>query len=97
VEDPTIIGALMLEANVTGAASEQPGQALSLSGMTTELLDATIRLVRLLETPRDIAILAPRVEREILYRLLQDDHQTSKLRLMALGASKLQQVNRAIA
>jgi hypothetical protein len=78
--DPATIGALMLEANVPSAVSEQPGKALSLSSMTTELLDTAIRLVRLLETPRDIPILAPLVEREILYRLLMDD-QTSKLRL----------------
>ena len=94
--DPAAIGALMLEANVPSAASEQPGQALSLSSMTTELLDTAIRLVRLLETPRDIPILAPLVEREILYRLLMGD-QVSKLRQIALGESKLQQVNRAIA
>ena len=43
--DPAAIGALMLEANVPRAASEQPGQALSLSSMTTELLDTAIRLV----------------------------------------------------
>ena len=94
--DPAAIGALMLEANVPSAASEQPGQALSLSSITTELLDTAIRLVRLLETPRDIPILAPLVEREILYRLLMGD-QTSKLRQIALGESKLQQINRAIA
>ena len=94
--DPAAIGTLMLEANVPSAASEQPGQALSLSSMTTELLDTAIRLVRLLETPRDIPILAPLVVREILYRLLLGD-QTSKLRQIALGEGKLQQINRAIA
>jgi AraC-like DNA-binding protein len=94
--DPAAIGALMLEAKVPGASGEQPGQALSLSSITPVLLDTVIRLVRLLEKPRDIPILAPLVEREILYRLLMDD-QTSKLRQIALGESKLQQVNRAIA
>jgi AraC-like DNA-binding protein len=36
----------------------------------TELLDAALRLVRLLEHPGDIAALAPLVEQEIVYRLL---------------------------
>ena len=94
--EPAAIGALMLEAKVPGATGEQPGKALSLSSITPELLDSAIRLVRLLEKPRDIPILAPLVEREILYRLLMDD-RTSKLRQIALGESKLQQVNRAIA
>ena len=93
--DPAAIGALMLEAELPGAGSEPPGQALSLSSITAELLDAAIRLVRLLATPRDVPILAPLAEREILYRLLFGD-QTSKLRQIALGESKLQQINRAI-
>jgi AraC-like DNA-binding protein len=93
--DPAAIGALMLEAKVTGVESEQPGPALSLSSVTFELLDSAIRLVRLLAVPRDIPILAPLAEREILYRLLQGD-QTSKLRQIAFAESKLQQINRAI-
>lgn len=35
-----------------------------------ELLDATLRLLRLLDHPEDIAALAPLLEQEILYRLL---------------------------
>ncbi|MDB5620496.1 AraC family transcriptional regulator [Tardiphaga sp.] len=35
-----------------------------------ELLDATLRLLRLLDRPQDIAALAPLLEQEILYRLL---------------------------
>jgi AraC-like DNA-binding protein len=93
--DPAAIGALLLEAQVPGADSDAPGPALSLSTVTAELLDAVIRLVRLLAAPHDIPILAPLAEREILYRLLLGD-QTSKLRQIAFAESKLQQINRAI-
>ena len=93
--DPAAIGALMLEAKLLSPEGEQPGQALSLSFVTSELLGTVIRLVRLLATPHDIPILAPLAEREILYRLLMGD-QTSKLRQIALGENKLQQINRAI-
>lgn len=93
--EPAVIGALMLEAEATGGASDAPGPALSLSSITPELLDAAIRLVRLLAVPRDIPILAPLAEREILYRLLRGD-QASKLRQVAFSESKLQQINRAI-
>jgi AraC-like DNA-binding protein len=37
---------------------------------TPELMDAAVRLMRLLDRPNDIAALAPLVEREILYRIL---------------------------
>jgi AraC-like DNA-binding protein len=93
--EPAIIGELMLEAKAPGVANHAPGPALSLSSITPELLDAAIRLVRLLAAPRDIPILAPLAEREILYRLLLGD-QVSKLRQIAFAESKLQQINRAI-
>jgi AraC-like DNA-binding protein len=93
--EPAAIGALMLEAKAPGVGSDAPGPALSLSSITPELLDAAIRLVRLLAVPRDIPILAPLAEREVLYRLLLGD-QASKLRQIAFAESKLQQINRAI-
>jgi hypothetical protein len=93
--DPAAIGALMLEADVERAGREAPQPALAVSTADPELLDAAIRLVRLLATPRDIPILAPLAEREILYRLLRGE-QTSRLSQIAFGESKLQQVNRAI-
>lgn len=45
-------------------------RALYTAPTTLALTDAVLRLVRLLDTPHDIAALAPLVEREILYRLL---------------------------
>ncbi len=35
-----------------------------------DLLDATVRLLRLLDRPEDISVMAPLIEQEILYRLL---------------------------
>jgi AraC-like DNA-binding protein len=93
--DPAAIGALMLDAGMSREESDQPGPALSLSEVTQELLDSVVRLLRLLAAPRDIPILAPLAEREILYRLLSGD-QAGKLRQVAFAESKLQQVNRAI-
>jgi AraC-like DNA-binding protein len=93
--DPAAMGALMLEADMRRMDGEQPGPALSLSSVTPELLDSAIRLVRLLGNPRDIPILAPLAEREILYRLLTGE-QAPRLRQIAFAESKLQQVNRAI-
>lgn len=93
--DPGALGALMLEAGISRAESDQPGPALSLSNITPELIDAGVRLLRLLAKPSDIPILAPLAEREILYRLLHGG-QATKLKQIAFAESKLQQVNRAI-
>ena len=92
--DPAMIGGLLLEAGAAPAGGA-PGSSLMLSTTTPELLDAAVRLVRLLTTPADIAVLAPLIERELLYRLLTGD-QAAQLRQIVRGESRLQQVNRAI-
>lgn len=72
------------------------GPALGVSEVEPGLLDATFRLARLLDTPRDAAALAPLAEREILYRLLVGA-QAPMIRRIASAESRLKQVSRAIA
>ena len=93
--DAAAIGALIVEGDVERAGREPPGSALSVSSLDAELLDACVRLVRLLGSPRDIAVLAPLAEREILYRLLRGD-QATRMSQIAYAASRLHDVNRAI-
>jgi AraC-like DNA-binding protein len=45
-------------------------RSVAVNAAPTELLEATLRLLRLLDRPEDIAAMAPLVEQEILYRLL---------------------------
>ena len=70
--------------------------AFAVNPVTPELLDTWLRLLRLLDTPQDIPVLAPLCEREILYRLLQGP-QGSLLRQIARADSRLSRVRRAIA
>lgn len=42
--------------------------------VTPELMDAWVRMLRLIDRPADIAALSPVYEREILYRFLQGPH-----------------------
>lgn len=92
--DVATLGMLLLDAQ-PGPDSGEPAPALGLSKVTPELTDAAIRLMRLLDSPQDIPVLAPLFERELLFRLLQGD-QAAKLREIALGDTRLQQIGRAI-
>src|SRR5215468_4255024 len=49
------------------------GRGLFLGEATVPFVDAVWRLMRLLDAPGDIRVLAPLAEREVLYRLLQSD------------------------
>jgi len=60
------------------------------------LLDALLRLVTLLDTPRDVHVLAPLVLREINYRLLATE-QFGRLAQLAIGDGRLRRVSGAIA
>ncbi|MDM0043282.1 AraC family transcriptional regulator [Variovorax dokdonensis] len=72
---PGEVAALLLdldrEVQPRASTSTAPcARALYTSPTTLPLLDAMLRLVRLLDTPQDIGALAPLAVREILYRLL---------------------------
>lgn len=70
--------------------------AFAVSPVTPQLVDAFLRLLNLLDLPGDIPVLAPLLQREILYRLLQGP-QGAMLRQLALADSRSSQVRRAIA
>lgn len=94
------ISALLLDMDPAADAARTPdpsvsARSLSLTPTDTGLLDAVVRLLRLLETPQDLSVLAPLAVREILYRLLMGE-QGERLRRLAVADSLTQRVARAI-
>ncbi len=71
------------------------GRGLYVNRLDAALLDAVLRLLRLLDTPRDIPILAPMIKREIVYRLLMNG-QGVLLRQMALQDSQMNRIANAV-
>ncbi len=93
---PAAIAPLLLDA----AAGRRPRAATGPPAIVTgevgaDLLDAVARLLRLLDHPEDVPVLAPLVEREILWRLLTGPHG-DVLRQIGLADSGLSHVSRAI-
>ena len=81
---PTLVSSVMVEA---GLSSPPPGpadvRAIAVSPLDVDLLDAVVRLVRLLDAPADARVLLPLITREIIYRLLVGE-QGGRLRHLAL-------------
>jgi transcriptional regulator GlxA family with amidase domain len=77
---------VMLE---SGAADHQHEggaiRAIAVSPLDADLLDATLRLVRLLESPDDYQALAPLIQREIVYRLLKGPQGAGLRHLTTFG------------
>lgn len=74
---------------------EVPGSGISINAMTQPLRDTLLRLLALLDAPRDIPALAPMAERELLYRLLQGP-QGRLLRHIARPEGALGRIRRAV-
>jgi AraC-like DNA-binding protein len=93
---PTTIAPLLLESTVAQRArTAHSGPAMATGPATRELLDATARMLRLLDSPDDIPVLAPMIEREILWRLLTGPH-ADVIRQIGLADSSLTHISRAI-
>ncbi|WP_297833004.1 AraC family transcriptional regulator [Pseudomonas sp.] len=92
--DVTIISNLLGDLPNT-AERLNKAAGFSVAAVTPELLDAWVRMLRLMAHPGDIAALAPAYEREILYRVLQGP-MGWMLRDIALPDASLARVNLAI-
>jgi AraC-like DNA-binding protein len=93
--DPGEIASLILQTGMRSAPDRGVCRALALAQTTVEMLDAVLRLTRLLDTPDDIDTLAPLAKREILYRLLKGE-QGPQLRQIAATDGQAHRISRAI-
>lgn len=71
-------------------------RGIVVNGATPELLDAAVRLMRLLDRPADIPSLAPLIEQEILYRILTGPAGAQLINI-AIADSHGNRIARAIA
>ena len=93
---PAVIAALLLDApGRAWTRGDPPQPAIAVGEADADLLDAALRMVRLVERPDDAAVLAPLVEREILWRMLTGPHG-AMVRQIGLADSTLAHVGRAI-
>jgi AraC-like DNA-binding protein len=93
---PAAIAPLLLAAPASRWSRTTTGPAaIATSAADPELLDAVARLLRLLDRPADVPVLAPLVEQEILWRLLTGPHG-AMVRQIGQPDSALAHVSRAI-
>ncbi|PLX96345.1 MAG: AraC family transcriptional regulator [Desulfuromonas sp.] len=86
---------LLIDSNLHSPGTRQVERGIVTSKVTLPLLSPFQRLVRLLDEPESIPILAPLLHREILFRLLTGEQGGRLLKIAAAG-SRSHQVARAI-
>lgn len=68
--DASQVASVIMESGIETGKNNAATKAIDVGSVDVHLLDAVVRLVRLLETPNDLQVLAPLVKKEIIYRLL---------------------------
>ncbi len=82
---PTLVGSVMIEAGHSPSRDYVDVRAITVSSLDGNLLDAFVRLVRLLDAPAEARVLLPLITREIIYRLLMGEQGTRLRHLAILG------------
>ena len=94
--DPERIAELLLELGGGGSVPRHnPDCGMYVAELSGNMLDSLLRLVRLLDEPQDLAILAPAALREVYYRVLTGE-LGHRLRDIAEGGGQIHRVVRAI-
>lgn len=78
---------VLRDSDIRVGPKENAKRGMFVSRMEASLLDAVLRLVRLLDNPKDIPILAPLFTKEILYRVLQGQHGGTLEQIATEGSS----------
>ena len=93
--DQREIAQLMVDSHLPPPRAQQSSRGMAIGEVTLPLLSACQRLIDMLAAPQDIPILAPLIQREIIYRLLVGD-QGARLRQIASAGSQSHQIAQAI-
>ncbi len=94
--DPQLVSSVLVEAgDALPVRKSMEVRAIDVNRLDANLLDAIVRLIRLLDESSEAPMLMPMITREIVYRLLRSD-QGERLRHLMVNAGSPPVVARAI-
>lgn len=93
--DPAVVASVIMESGIETKKSETSVTAMNVSPTHADLLDAVLKLVRLLDTPDELKFLAPLIMREIIYRLLRGE-QGARLSHLLVAEGDSRRITRAV-
>jgi AraC-like DNA-binding protein len=93
--DAALVASVMMESGLEPKKGNTSLKAMDVSPMDANLLDAVVRLVRLLDAPIESNALAPLIIREIVFRLLAGG-QSARLSHLLTAGKDTQRISKAI-
>lgn len=85
--DPATISSVSIEAGIAPTKTESSVPSIAVSELEGELLDAFVRLFRLVNSPADYNMISPMVTKEIVYRLLKSEQGQRLLQMASFGGN----------
>lgn len=93
--DTSLVASVLMESRLETKKGDASVKAMDVSPIDADLLDAVVRLARLLDTPEEMRALAPLIIREIIYRLLRGRQGARLSHLLAPGGDD-RRISRAV-
>jgi AraC-like DNA-binding protein len=93
--DPAAVADVIVESGIKVRKGGATAKAMDVNRVDGELLDAVIRLVRLIDDPRGWKVLGPLITREIVYRLLEGGQGPRLAHLLSFGDTE--RISKAVA
>ncbi len=93
--DPSLVASVIMEFGLQIKKGDTSVKGINVSSVDADLLDASVRLIRLMETPNNQKVLAPLVIKEIIYRLLIGG-QGARLSHLMTSEGDAQRISKAI-
>jgi AraC-like DNA-binding protein len=94
--DPSLVASVMMEAGAETRKGHASIKAIGVNTIDADLLDAVVRLVRLIDKPGEQKILVPLIKREIVYRLWAGGEGARLGHLVASSGGETRRISRAI-
>lgn len=93
--DMRMVSQLLVDSNLPRPRTQKTNLGIAVSRVDLRLLESFMRLLDLFDTPEDIPILAPLIQKEIVYRLLIGE-QGLLLRQMGTAGSQSNQIGQVL-
>lgn len=93
--DPAVVAAVIMESGIKTKKRDASVKAMNVSPTAADLLEAALKLIRLLDTPDEIKFLAPLIMREIIYRLLRGE-QGARLSHLLVAEGDTRRISKAV-
>ncbi len=93
--DSSLVASVMMESGLEPKKGNASLKAMDVSPLEANLLDAVVRLVRLLDAPPELKVLAPLISKEIIFRLLAGG-QGARLSHLVAAAGDTRRISQAI-